>query len=437
MAGPDPEPGASPRCRTSPSPLSRARAARSDAAQRAGTAPADARGRWRALCLLALALVLTMSPWFSATVVLPQLRALHGFGDSVGAWLTISVQLGFVLGAVGSAAMGLADRMPLRVLVTGSALAVAACNALLLIAHGPLQWLLLRMATGVFLAGVYPPAMKLVATWFVQGRGLALGVLIGAITVGSASPHLLGALGGAQWQAVIVATSLASLAGAMLIVAGVREGPYPFPKAPLRMADAAATLRNRSVLLAMCGYFGHMWELYAMWAWFASYARAALARQGSGLNAAALTFVVIASGALGCVLAGHAADRFGRARTAALAMAVSAGCCVALPWLFDGPGWLFVAVAVLWGISVIADSAQFSALVSEHADPRLVGTALTLQVGLGYVLTAATLWGLPLLARGLGSWQWTLLVLAPGPLLGIWAMARLGAWRRAPATRRP
>ncbi|MET1024198.1 MAG: MFS transporter [Pseudoxanthomonas sp.] len=392
-------------------------------------------GRWAALAALALALVLTMSPWFSATAVLPQLRVLYGFDDSVGAWLTIAVQLGFVLGAVGSAASGLADRVPLRALVTGSALAVAFCNALLLVAHSPMQWLLLRMATGVCLAGVYPPAMKLVATWFVQGRGLALGVLIGAITIGSASPHLLGALGGARWQAVIVATSVATLAGAVLIAAGVREGPFPFPRAPFRIADAAATLRNRGVLLAMCGYFGHMWELYAMWAWFATYARAALARQGSGLNAAALTFAVIASGALGCVLAGRAADRFGRARTAALAMAVSAGCCVSMPWVFDGPTWLFVAVGVVWGISVIADSAQFSALVSEHADPRFVGTALTLQVGLGYVLTAATLWGLPLLARSLGSWQWTLLVLAPGPLLGIWAMARLGAWRQAPAVR--
>ncbi|SEL46379.1 Nitrate/nitrite transporter NarK [Pseudoxanthomonas sp. GM95] len=400
--------------------------------QAQATSAQAASGRWTALSVLALALVLTMSPWFSATAVLPQLRALYGFGDSVGAWLTIAVQLGFVLGAVGSAASGLADRVPLRVLVIGSALAVAACNALLLVAHSPTQWLLLRVATGVFLAGVYPPAMKLVATWFVQGRGLALGVLIGAITIGSASPHLLGALGGAQWQAVIVATSAATLAGALLIAAGVREGPFPFPKAPFRLADAAATLRNRRVLLAMGGYFGHMWELYAMWAWFATYARAALAEQGSGLNAAALTFAVIASGALGCVLAGRAADRFGRARTAALAMMVSAACCVAMPWVFDGPAWLFVGVALVWGVSVIADSAQFSALVSEHADPRFVGTALTLQVGLGYVLTAATLWGLPLLARGLGSWQWTLLVLAPGPLLGIWAMAKLGAWRQAP-----
>lgn len=399
-------------------------------------AQVEASGRWRALGVLALALVLTMSPWFSATAVLPQLRALYDFGESVGAWLTIAVQLGFVLGAVGSAASGLADRMPLRTLVIGSALAVAVCNGLLLIAHSPTQWLLLRVATGVFLAGVYPPAMKLVATWFVRGRGLALGVLIGAITIGSASPHLLGALGGAQWQAVIVATSVATLTGAVLIAAGVREGPFPFPKAVFRIADAAATLRNRGVLLAMCGYFGHMWELYAMWAWFATYARAALARQASGMNAAALTFAVIASGALGCVLAGRAADRFGRARTAALAMAVSAICCLVMPWVFDGPGWLFVMVGVVWGISVIADSAQFSALVSEHADPRFVGTALTLQVGLGYVLTAATLWGLPLLARALGSWQWTLLVLAPGPLLGIWAMARLGAWRPTPAPSR-
>jgi len=396
--------------------------------------PAADAGRWRALALLALALVLSMSPWFSATAVLPQLRALYGFGDGMAAWLTIAVQLGFVVGAVGASMLGIADRYRLRAVVGVAALGVAACNGALLLAHTPAQWLLLRVATGVCLAGVYPPSMKLVATWFAQGRGLALGVLIGAITIGSALPHLVHASGGAQWRAVIVATSVAALAGALILAGLVREGPYPFPRTPFHAGDALRAVGNRGVLLAMAGYFGHMWELYAMWGWFATYARQAPAL--AGFNTAAVAFAVIASGALGCVLAGRLSTRWGSARTAAAAMAISAACCVAAPLAFAGPAWLFIAVALVWGISVIADSAQFSALVSQNADPRFVGTALTLQVGLGYVLTAATLWLLPWLASTAGSWRWTVLVLAPGPLLGIWAMAGLGALRREPGVAR-
>jgi len=390
----------------------------------------SAGGRRRALALLSLTLVLAMSPWFSATAVLVQLRALWGFGDSLSAWLTIAVQLGFVVGALGSAVLGVADRVPLRRLIALSALGAALANALVLVVQSPAQLLLARVATGVFLAGVYPPALKLIATWFVRGRGLALGVLIGALTVGSALPHLINALGGARWTLVVGWTSAATLAGAAVAAWLLREGPFPFPLVRFRLGDAGAVLRNRPVVLATLGYFGHMWELYAMWAWFATFALSSAAAGGVVRDASLLAFVVIAAGLLGCVAGGLAGDRIGRARTASIALLVSGSCCVLAGFVHGAPTWMFLALGLVWGISVIADSAQFSALVTERGDPRYVGTALTLQLGLGFLLTAATIWIVPLFATLLGSWQWVFLVLLPGPLLGVlalWPLARAEA----------
>lgn len=381
--------------------------------------------RWRSLALLSLALVLSMSPWFSASAVVVQLRAAWQFGESFAAWLTIAVQLGFVAGAVVAAAFGIADRFPVRRVIVVCALGASAANALVLQAGSPAEMLALRLATGFFLAGVYPPAMKFIATWFVKGRGLAMGVLVGAITIGSASPHLVNALGGAQWQVVIVVTSLATLTGAFIVGVLVHEGPYPFPVARFRLAQLGAVLRNRDVVLASVGYFGHMWELYAMWAWFSTFALSASASEGVQGAASMLAFVVIAAGFAGCVAAGALADRIGRARTALIALAVSGTCCVLAGFVHAAPLWLFLVVSMIWGVSVIADSAQFSALVTERGERELVGTALTLQLGTGFLLTIATIWIVPLIAASLDSWQWVFLVLVPGPLLGLWAMRAL------------
>ncbi|MFC4727280.1 MFS transporter [Coralloluteibacterium thermophilus] len=397
-------------------------------------APTPSPRRWTALLFLALALVLSMTPWFSATAVVGQLRAQWGFGGSMAAWLTIAVQLGFLAGALVSAGLGIADRFPVRRVIVVAALGAALANLLVLAARSPGELLAARLATGAFLAGVYPPALKLVATWFVRGRGLALGVLIGAITLGSAAPHLLNAVGGADWRRVIAWTTAATVVGALVVGALVREGPYPFPVARVRLADLGAILRNRGVVLATLGYLGHMWELYAMWAWFATFAATAAAVGGDPRTAAVLAFVAIAAGLVGCVLAGVASDRIGRARTAAIALAVSGACCVLAGFAHAAPLALFLALALVWGASVIADSAQFSALVTEHADPRTVGTALTLQLGLGFLLTVATIWILPLLAGALGSWRWVFLALVPGPVLGLVAMGALmgrGAGRGA------
>ena len=381
----------------------------------------------RALALLAAALVLGMSTWFSASAVVPQLRTEWGLGDTSAAWLTIAVQLGFVCGAVLSALLNLADVVSARLVVAAGALGAAAANLGLLAVSGAAGAIPLRFLTGFFLAAVYPPALKLIATWFRRGRGTALGVLVGALTLGSAAPHLVNGLGGVDWPLVIVATSVMTAAGGVLVLATVREGPFAFPPAVFDVRQAGLVFRNRGVRLASLGYFGHMWELYAMWAWFLVFATDEL--YASTTTAAYATFAVIGAGALGCVAGGLAGDRFGRPETTAVCMVVSGLCALTIAL---GPAWLALAIGLVWGFTVVADSAQFSTLVTEHADQAYVGTALTLQLAVGFTLTVGTIWLLPYLEDAAG-WRGAWAFLAAGPALGVWAMLRLRGAPTRPA----
>ena len=381
-----------------------------------------------ALTLLAVTLVLAMSPWFSASAVIPQLRTEWALSTTAAAWLTIAVQLGFVAGALLSSILNVADVIAPRHVIAGGAAGAALVNGLLLAAGGGGQAIALRFLTGFFLAGVYPPAFKLMSTWFRRGRGVALGVLAGAITLGSASPHLVNGLGGLDWRTVIAATSIFTLGAGLLVEAAIREGPFPFPRAVFDPRQAGRILGNRGVMLASSGYFGHMWELYAMWAWFvvffADYLRAHGA--GGGPAAAYAAFAVIGMGAAGSWLAGIMGERWGRTRTTILMLAVSGSCAVLVGLLFDAPPWLVLAVSLLWGFAVVADSARFSTMVTELADQAYVGTALTLQLAVGFSLTIATIWLIPVV-QNLWGWRWAFAVLAPGPALGVLAMLRLRA----------
>ena len=388
--------------------------------------PAETAARRRALTLLACALVLGMATWFSASAVVPQLGAIWGLSRSAAAWLTIAVQLGFVAGALVSSMTNLADIFPPGRVILIGALSAALANVVLVLAEGPAQAIPLRFATGFCLAGVYPPALKLMATWFLKGRGTALGVMVGALTIGSASPHLLNALGALDWRSVVFATSALTVMGGMLAGLAVDEGPHPFPRATFDPRQARIALADRGVRLTSLGYFGHMWELYAMWAWFLVFVSAAMHLHGVGSGAAPalVTFAVIASGGLGCGVGGVLGDRWGRTTTTAAMMLVSGVCALTIGLSLAGPLWLTVAVGLLWGFSVVGDSAQFSTIVTELADQAYVGTALTLQLALGFTLTVATIWLVPLVQGFLG-WRWAFTLLAPGPALGILAMLRL------------
>jgi MFS family permease len=374
-----------------------------------------------ALLLLAVVLILGMTTWFSASAVIPQLRNDWDLSTGTGAWLTIAVQLGFVAGALISTVFNLADIVPARVMILVGAAGAALANLGLLAADGAALAIPLRFLTGAFIAGVYPPALKLMATWFRRGRGTALGILVGALTLGTALPHLVNGLGGLEWRTVVVTTSLLSLAGGILALA-VKEGPFPFPPAVFDPRQIRRALSNRGVRLASLGYFGHMWELYAMWAWFVVFF--ADGAGGSYKAAPYAAFAVIGIGALGCYVGGVLGDTWGRTRTTALMMTASGTCALVIGLLIDSPRWLVLVVGLLWGFTVVADSAQFSTMVTELADQAYVGTALTLQLAIGFTLTVATIWLIPQLQDGFG-WRWAFAFLAPGPILGVLAMLRL------------
>jgi MFS family permease len=383
-------------------------------------------GRWRALVLLAVTLVLAMSTWFSASAVIPQLRVQWELSDSAAAWLTIAVQLGFVCGALISSLLNLSDIVSPRHVILGGAVGAATVNGLLAITGSAAVGIPLRFATGFFLAGVYPPAFKLMSTWFKKGRGLALGILAGALVVGNAMPHLVNGLGGLDWRLVIYVTSVLTLAGGLIAEFAVTEGPFPFPRAVFDPRQAGRVFSNRGVRLASFGYFGHMWELFAMYAWFLVFFSEELVTRGAsvGSSAAYATFAVIAIGGLGSWVGGILGDRWGRTKTTAAMMGVSGSCAVLIGLLFGAPAWLVLLVSLVWGFAIVADSAQFSTMVTELADQAYVGTALTLQLAGGFALTMATIWLIPFLEDAFG-WRWAFAFLALGPTLGVLAMLRL------------
>ncbi len=375
----------------------------------------------RELASLALALVLAMSTWFSTAAVLGQLRAAWSLTDNQASWLTITVQLGFVAGALIAAVTNLADRVaPLRLFFVG-ATGAAVANLVVVVAGGFEVAVAARFITGAFLAAVYPPALKAMSGWFHTGRGLALGVMIGALTVGSALPHLVNALGGLNWQATLVIASALTFIGGLIAERVCVPAPGAAAAAPFDPSQLRAIVRNRNFRLASVGYFGHMWELYAMWAWVAAFYGDVFATQRSASLAA---FVVIAAGAGGSVFAGVMSDRRSRANAAGQALRWSAAAAVITGFLVDLPTPIVVAAGVVWGFWVVADSAQFSAIVTEAVDPRYVGTALTVQLAAGFTLTVFTIFLVPIV-RDAHGWGWAFALLAPGPLVGAWAMHRL------------
>jgi MFS family permease len=386
---------------------------------------------WRQLTLLSLAELFALSLWFSASAVLPALTREWDLGGSGAAGLTIAVQAGFIVGTLASALVNLPDVFSARrVMTVGIVLGAAANGALALWASSLGTGLALRFATGVCLAGAYPPAMKIMATWFREGRGLAIGILVGALTVGSAIPHLVPGLTELPWRGTLLTASALALVGAAVVQLFVVEGPHRFPAARFDVRMAAAIFGERGPRLACFGYLGHMWELYAMWAWIAAFLAASLEARGggryAGLNASSAAFVVIALGAFGCWAGGVVSDRWGRTTLTMIAMALSGACALLIGFTFGGPPWLTLLVAIGWGITIIADSAQFSTAITELSAPAYVGTALTTQTCAGFALTMLSIWLIPPLVTRLG-WRWAFAALAIGPALGIVAMGRLRA----------
>jgi MFS family permease len=391
--------------------------------------------RWRALGLLACAELLGMSLWFAGSAVAPQLAAKWSLSQGEAAWLTTIVQLGFVCGTAIAAVLNLADVLPSKRYFAVAALLGAAANAAVVASGSFGVALMMRFATGMALAGVYPPAMKMAATWFRSRRGLAIGTVVGALTVGKATPYLVHAIPDAGPSVVVLTASACAVVAAALVATSYSDGPYPFAPRQFTWNLVRTVFERREWRLATGGYLGHMFELYSFWTWIPAFIGASLAvERGSASTelTSLIAFSTIAVGGLGCVWGGLEADARGRERLVMIAMALSGSCALLTPAAFGHSLWVVAPLAIAWGFFVIADSAQFSTLVTESVPAHAVGTALTVQTSLGFLLTMVSIQLVPPIVNVVG-WRWAFPVLAIGPTAGIAAIRRLSRARVQPS----
>lgn len=382
--------------------------------------------KWRIILLLSLSVLFSMAVYFSASAVVPALTRLWSLDDSGRSWLTMSVQLGFVIGALLSALTNLSDILPAPRLMAVSAFLAALATGLIAFATSFPVALFLRLLTGIFLVGVYPVGMKIISTWTQGDRGLGIGMLVGALTVGSASPHLVNALGGVgDWRLVIYSSAGFAALGGLIALLFIKEGPYRTASPKFNWKYVGEVMHRRELVFANLGYLGHMWELFAMWAWVQIFLAASFGVSGLSESwASAAAFGAIAAGGAGSLAAGKLADKFGRTTITIVSLVISGVCSILVGLLFGGNPFLLVSLCVIWGFAIVADSAQFSAAVSELCRKEYTGTALTLQTSLGFLLTLVTIRLTPTL-EGMFGWRWAFAFLAVGPIVGIWAMYAL------------
>ncbi|MEH7226086.1 MFS transporter [Bacillus sp. JJ1566] len=379
------------------------------------------------LLLLSIAMLGTMTTWFSMTAVLPTLMDLWDLSNSEVSYITIMVNFGFIVGSLVSAFMNLPDRIQPHILCFCAAMVAGVSTILIaILAKSLVVALLFRFITGIALAGVYGPGLKLVSTWFQKRRGMAMGVVVGALTIGSAGPHLFKGIGISSWELVLTITGLCSILSGILMLF-VKVGPYPLPIGDFDPKAIPRAFKNQKVRLANYGYFGHMWELYAMWSWFGLFLAESFKNSGMtdfSSSASIVTFVVIASGFFGAWFGGVFADRIGREKVTLWSLCISGTIALLIGFFFGSSPWIVAIFGVIWGVSIIADSALFSALITEHSDQRYVGSTLTIQLAIGYVLTIIVIFLVPFVESIIG-WRYTFLILLPGPILGFLSMFRL------------
>lgn len=381
----------------------------------------------RVLPALVLAQLAGTSPWFAVNAVMPDLQRQYGWPAAAVGTLTATLQIGFIVGTLVFAVLAVADRWPARRVFLLCALATAGCTLAAVAGAGTghfgamLAW---RALTGFFLAGIYPVGMKLASQWFPRGLGIALGWLLAALVLGSASPHALRAVGAAwPWQGVFFGVATASVLSGLIVWFVLPQPPVRAGLPVLRLSALASVWRVPRLRASVLGYFGHMWELYAMWVLVPLVLATRLAADAS---VPAWTFAVLGLGAVGCVSGGIAARHFGSARVSTTLLATSGLCCVAAPWLLTAPLALFLAWLLLWGFAVAGDSPQLSALNATNAPQQAVGSVLTLVNSMGFAISVVTIEVFARLSQTT-SLAHLLPWLAVGPLLGVLAMRPLWA----------
>jgi len=387
------------------------------------------KNRWYVLAWIAISQLFALSLWFSASVIIPELRSVWNLTSYTEVFISSAVPIGFIIGTLFSAYFGLADRFNPRIFFAIAAVLGALINGLMIFTSSAFVGILLRLLTGATLAGVYPIAVKILAEWFPKNRGLALGILIAALTLGSALPHFIVVLFiDIQWQLIIIISSLLAFSAAIIIYYIVPNTPITSKKSLFSFQLLKKVIRNKPVMLANYGYFGHMWELYAMWTWLPFFLTASFVAFSADISpwmSALGSFLAIGvAGAVGCVGGGYFADKIGRARLTIIAMSMSAFCALLIGFTFGKEIWLTLLFAMIWGVFVIADSAQFSAAVSDFADAEYVGTALTFQMCIGFAVTIITIQLIPIFQAYIG-WEWVFAMLSVGPIVGIIFMLKL------------
>lgn len=381
---------------------------------------------WRALWWIGLAVLFSLSLWYSAAIVVNDLIEHGWMNPHLEGWLSASVPLGFVIGTLISSFFGLADKINPRKIFAISALFGAIFNIFILFVHTSFLIIVLRMLTGVALAGVYPIAVKILSQWFPKNRGLAVGILIAALTIGTSLPHLISILfSNINWKLIIVSSSVLSFIATLIVMFLLEDSPIQVKSSPFSMRLLIKVIRNKRVMLANYGYFGHMWELYAMWTWLPMFLVASFTTYKEEVS---ITFLALSSfisigimGAFGCVIGGILSDKIGRANLTILSMLISGFCCLLIGFTYGKAIWLTLIIAFIWGISIIADSAQFSVAVSEVSEFSYVGTALTFQMCIGFLLTIVSIHLIPYIEKLVG-WEGAFIILAIGPFLGALAM---------------
>jgi predicted MFS family arabinose efflux permease len=381
----------------------------------------------RILPVIVVSALAATSLWFAGNAVLPDLQSRLGLPDSALGHMISAVQLGFIAGTLVFALLAVSDRYSPRATFLACALLGAACNASAVLAGEHMALLLgTRFATGFFLAGIYPVGMKIASGWYRHDLGRALGFLVGALVVGTALPHLVRGLGQSMpWEAVMLSVSAIAVAGGVAMFALVPDGPYLTGAAKFDLRALATVFRSRGFRASSFGYFGHMWELYAFWAFVPPLVAAHAARAGGpAVDISLMAFAVIAAGAIGCVAGGQLSLRFGSARVACAQLAASGLCCLLAPLLFHAGPLLFLPFLLLWGVVVVGDSPQFSALNARYAPADQVGSALTIANSIGFGISVVSIQLLNAAASAVPV-QALFLLLVPGPILGLWALRPL------------